>query len=138
MKKKVIMIIVMIVSVMLGYSGSAVAQKKQAPKAIWGGMVGGLSDIQSITAALMVFDMKRAAKIAEELQKRETYISKIEQLPESVRKGHRKVADAAAKLVVAAKSGEENDVANALSGVMQTCNNCHYDLRDAKRRKKLK
>ena len=100
-------------------------------------MVGGLNDIQTITAALMVFDMKRAAKFAEELQQRESYISNIESLPEQVRKGHGKVAEAAAKLVAAANSGEEKDVANAINGVMQACSACHYDVRDAERRKKL-
>lgn len=115
----------------------AVAQKKHAPKPAWGAMVGGLNDIQSITAAMMVFDMKRAEQIAEGLQKRETYISGIEMLPPPVRKGHGKVAEAAAVLVAAAKSGEEKDVASALTGVMNACNACHYDLRDAERRKKM-
>ena len=99
-------------------------------------MVAGLSDIQNMTAALMVFDMKRVEKIADELQKRETFISNIERLPEPVRKGHAVVAEAAAKLVAAAKTGEENDVANAINGVVLTCNACHFDLRDAERRKK--
>jgi hypothetical protein len=127
-----------LVSAMVGFGGAAVAQKKHAPKAVWGAMVAGLSDIQNITAAMMVFDMKRATKIAEELQQRETYISKIERLPESVREGHAKVAEAAAKLVAAAKAGEEQDLSNALNGVMQACNACHYDRRDAERRKKTK
>lgn len=138
MKRIAVLSMVMVVSAMLGFAGDAVAQKKHAPKAVWGAMVGGLNDIQNITAAMMVFDMKRAAKIAEELQKRETYISNIERLPEPVRKGHGKVADAATKLVAAAKAGEEQDVANAINGVLQACNACHYDLRDAERRKKMK
>ena len=129
---------VVLASAILGLGGAAVAQKKQAPKAIWGAMVGGLNDIQSITAALMVFDLKRAAKIAEELQQRETFISNIESLPEPVKKGHGKVAEAAAKLVAAAESGEEQDVANAINSVVQACTACHYNVRDAERRKKLK
>ena len=137
MKKLVALSIAVIMSATLGLGGSAVAQKKQAPKPVWGTMVANLNDIQSITAAMMVFDMKRAAKIAEELQGRETYISKLEMLPEPVRKGHGKVAAAAATLVAAAKSGEENDVAKALSAVMQACNACHYGVRDAARRKKM-
>ncbi len=131
-------VIVVLVGALLGLGGAAVAQKKHAPKAVWGAMVGGLNDIQNITAALMVFDMKRAAKIAEELQQRETYISNIETLPEQVKKGHGKVAEAAAKLVSAANSGEERDVANAINGVIQACTACHYDVRDAERRKKMK
>ena len=137
MKRIVALSIAAIMSITLGLSGAAIAQKKHAPKPVWGAMVAGLNDIQSITAAMMVFDMKRAATIAEILQKRETYISKIERLPEAVRKGHGKVAAAATTLVAAAKSGEENDVANALIAVMQACNACHYGLRDAERRKKM-
>ncbi len=137
MKRIAVLSIAMLVSTMLGFTGVAFAQKKHAPKAVWGAMVGGLNDLQSITAALMVFDMKRAAKIAEELQARETFISKIERLPEPVRKGHAKVAEAAAKLVAAANSGEEKDVASAINGVMRACSACHYDIRDAERRKKM-
>ena len=137
MKRLFALSIVVLVSAMLGLGGAAMAQKKHAPKPVWGAMVAGLNDIQSITAALMVFDMKRATKIAEELHKREVFISKIERLPEAVRKGHAKVAEAAAKLVTAAQSGEENDVANAINDVIQSCSACHYNLRDAERRKKL-
>ena len=129
--------IVVLISAVLGLGGAAMAQKKHAPKLIWGAMVGGLNDIQSITAAMMIFDMKRAGTIAEELQKRETFIANIEQLPEKVRQGHGKVAEAAAKVVAAAASGEDNDMASALGEVMQACNACHYDVRDAKRRKKM-
>lgn len=137
MKKIFALSAAVLVSAMLGFGGAAMAQKKHAPKPVWGAMVAGLNDIQNITAALMVFDMKRAAKIAEDFQKRETYISNIERLPEKVRAGHGKVAEAVAKVVAAAQSGEENDVAGALSGVMKSCNACHYDLRDAERRKKM-
>ncbi len=138
MKKTILLSVAVLLSAALGFSSGALAQKKHAPKAVWGAMVGGLSDIQGITAAMMVFDMKRATKIAEELQARETYISKIERLPAAVREGHGKVAEAAAKLVAASKAGEEQDVVNALSGVMQACNDCHYNKRDAERRKKMK
>ena len=137
MKKVIALCIAVIVSVTLGSSVS-LAQKKHAPKPVWGAMVAGLNDIQNITAAMLVFDMKRAAKIATELQQRETFISKIKRLSEPTRKGHAKVAAAAAKLVAAAKSGEEQDVASAIAGVLKTCNACHYDVRDADRRKKMK
>jgi hypothetical protein len=138
MKKTILLSVAVLLSAALGFSSSALAQKKHAPKPVWGAMVGGLSDIQAITAAMMVFDMKRAAKIAGELQGRETYISKIERLPAAVREGHGKVAEAAGKLVAAAKAGEEQEIAKALSGVMQACNDCHYNKRDAKRRKDMK
>ncbi len=137
MKKLLALAIAAIFGTTLIVTGAALAEKKHAPKPVWGAMVAGLNDIQSITAAMMVFDMKRAATIAEELQKRETYISTIEMLPPVVRKGHGKVAEAAATLVAAAKSGEEKDLASALSGVMNACNACHYDVRDAERRKKM-
>ena len=137
MKKAILLSVAVLLSAALGFSSSALAQKKHAPKAVWGAMVGGLNDIQSITAAMMIFDMKRAETIAEELQKRETFISNIERLPEKVRQGHGKIAEAAAKVVAAAASGEDNDMASALGEVMQACNACHYDVRDAKRRKKM-
>jgi len=136
MKKVFLLSSVVAVSAMLGLGGIAMAQKKHAPKPVWGAMISGLSDIQNMTAALMVFDMKRIEKIADELQKREAFISKIERLPEPVRKGHAVVADAATKLVAAAKTGEEDAVANAINAVVLTCNACHFDLRDAERRKK--
>ncbi len=132
MKKLFVLAAAMLMSATLGASGVIAAEKKHAPKPVWGAMVGGISDIQNITAAMMVFDMKRAAKIAGEFQARETYISKIEALPEAVRKGHAKVATAVAK------AGEEKDVTNGLAAVMNACNACHYDLRDAERRKKMK
>ena len=137
MKRIVALSVAVIMSATLGLGGAALAQKKHAPKPAWGAMVGGLNDIQSITAAMLVFDMKRAARIAEILHKRETYISNIERLPKPVRDGHAKVAAAAATLVAAAKSGEEKDVANGISGVLNACNACHYGVRDAARRKKM-
>ena len=120
----------------LGFSGTAMAQKKQYPKAVWGAMVGGLSDIQSIAAALAVFDMKRAAEIADTLTARETYISNIEQLPDPVKKGHAAVAKVAKELGDAARSGQEAQVAAKIGEVLAACSACHYDVRDAERRKK--
>lgn len=137
MKKTIALTAAVLMSALIGFGGAALAQKKHAPKPVWGAMVAGLNDIQNITAALMVFDMKRAAGIAESFEKRETFISTIERLPEKVRDGHGKVAKEVAKLSAAIATGEENDVADALSGVMRSCNACHYDLRDAERRKKL-
>jgi len=119
------------------FAGSAMAQKKQAPKPVWGAMVGGLSDIQSITAALSVFDMKRAATIADTLAGRETYISNIAALPEVVRKGHGKVAAEAKILADFARSGEEDKIARQIGAVLAACSACHYNVRDAQRRKKM-
>ncbi len=136
MKKTFTMLAAVLVAASIGFGGAALAQKKHGPKPAWSAMLGGLSDIQGMTAAMMVFDMKRAAKIAGELQARETYIAGIERLPKPVRDGHAKVADAAAKAAAAAKAGEEQDLAAAINDVMQACNACHYDLRDKKRREK--
>lgn len=138
MKKLFVLAAAVLTSATLVASGVIAAEKKHAPKPVWGAMVGGLNDIQNITAAMMVFDMKRAAKITDEFQARETYISKIERLPEAVRKGHANVATAVAKVAAAAKAGEEKDVTSGLAEVMDACNACHYDLRDAERRKKMK
>ncbi len=55
-----------------------------------------------------------------------------------MRKGHGNVGTAAGRLVSAAKSGEENEVADAIAGVLKACSACHYNLRDAGRRKKMK
>ena len=123
--------------VTVGIFGTAVAQKVHAPKGIWQGMVAGLSDIQDITASLMVFNMERIATRAGELANREVYISQIASLPDAVKEGHTKVAEAAKELVGAAKSGEEQDVATRLKDVVAACTTCHYDLRDEERRQKL-
>ncbi len=138
MRKFVLLSLAVAMCIMLGFSGAAMAQKKHAPKHIWRAMIAGLTDIQSITAAMMVFDMKRAVRDAKALQGREAYISKMEQLPATTRKGHGVVADAAAKLVAAAEAGDEQRMAAALGEVVQACNACHYERRDAERRKKLK
>ena len=121
----------------LGFTGSAMAQKMHAPKGIWKGMLASLSDIQGITSALTVFDMKRASMFADALVKRETFVSKMEQLPKAVRDGHAKVADAARELAAATRSGDEQEISTQIGAVLAACSACHYDLRDKKRRAKL-
>ena len=116
---------------------TASAQKVHAPKQIWQAMVAGTSDLQDMTAALMVFDMARIESTANELATREEFISKIDELPDAVKEGHAKVAEAAQGVAVAAASGEEQEVATALSQVVSACTSCHYDLRDKKRREKM-
>ncbi len=113
MKKSTLIALVLALGLTPGLTGSAVAQKKHAPKPIWGAMVANLSDIQSITAALAVFDMKRAATIADGLVQRETFLSKMEQLADVVKKGYGKVADAAKEFAAATKSGDEQAVLRA-------------------------
>ncbi len=122
---------------MLGFTGSAMAQKMHAPKSVWKGMVASLSDIQGITAALAVFDMQRAAMFADALVKRETFVSNMEQLPKAVRDGHAKVAVVARELAAATKSGEEQEISLKIGEVLGACSACHYDVRDKKRRDKM-
>ena len=137
MRKIIALAVLLAIGFMPVLAGTALAQKKHAPKAVWGAMVAGLNDIQSIAAALTVFDMKRAATIADGLVKRETYISNIESLPAEVKKRHAKVADEAKKLADAARAGDEQKIAMQIGAVLASCSSCHYDLRDAERRKKM-
>ncbi len=120
------------------FAGTALAQKKHAPKPVWGARVAGLNDIQSIAAALAVFDMKRAATIADTLAARETFISNIARLPDVVKKGHAKVANEDKILADAARAVEEQKMATQIGAVLAACSACHYDIRDAERRKKMK
>ncbi len=137
MRKLVAVATLMAFGFMLGSNGAVMAQKKHAPKGVWKAMVAGLNDIQSITAALAVFDMERATTIADGLVKRETFISKLDRLPEATRKGHGKVADAATELAAATRSGDEQEISMKIGAVLAACSSCHYDIRDAERRKKL-
>ena len=137
MRKSISLGILLAFFVTLGVAGTVVAQKKHAPKGVWKAMVASLNDIQSITGALAVFDMERATTIADGLVKRETFISKMDQLPEAVRKGHGKVADAATELAAATRSGDDQEIAMKIGKVLAACSSCHYDVRDAERRKKM-
>ncbi len=137
MRKLTALAILLAFGFMLGSNGAVMAQKQHAPKGVWKAMVASLNDIQSITGALSVFDMERATKIADGLVERETFISNMEQLPEAVRKGHGKVADAASELAAATRSGDEQEISVKIGAVLAACSACHYDLRDAERRKKL-
>ncbi len=118
-------------------AGPALAQKKHAPKPVWGTMLANLNDIQSITAALAVFDMKRAATIADGLAAREKFVSNIARLPDAVRKGAAKVAAEAKILADAARAGDEQKMATQIGAVLAACSACHYNVRDAARRKKM-
>ena len=137
MRKLTALAILLAFGFMLVFTGTVLAQKKHAPKGVWKAMVASLNDIQSITGALAVFDMERAGTIADGLVDRETFISKMEQLPEAVRKGHAKVADAATELAAATRSGDDQEIAMKIGKVLAACSSCHYDVRDAERRKKM-
>ncbi len=82
--------------------------------------------------------MKRAVKIADGLAARETYIFNIARLSEETRKGHAKVATEAKILADLARAGEEQKMATQIGAVLAACSACHYDIRDAERRKKMK
>ncbi len=137
MRKSIALAILLAFCVTLGVTGTVLAQKKHAPKGVWKGMAANLSDIQGITAALTVFDMERATMIADGLVKREIFVSKLERLPKPVRDGHAKVADAAVELAAATRTGDEQEISVKIGAVLAACSACHYDLRDAERRKKL-
>ncbi len=137
MRKLIAVATLMAFGFMLGSNGAVMAQKKHAPKGVWKAMVAGLNDIQSITGALAVFDMERATTIADGLVKRETFISKLDRLTEATRKGHGKVADAATELAAATRSGDEQEISMKIGAVLAACSSCHYDIRDAERRKKM-
>jgi hypothetical protein len=137
MSKRLIVVGIAGAIAILGVFGTAMAQKMHAPKAEWKAMVAGLSDIQDITASLMVFNMDRIATTADELAQRETFISEIASLPDDVKEGHAKVAEAAEELAGAALTGEEREVTAGIADVIAACNACHYDVRDEKRRQKM-
>lgn len=137
MSKRLIVVGIAGVIAILGVFGTATAQKMHAVKGEWKAMVAGLSDIQDITASLMVFDMDRIASTADELAQREQFISEIASLPDAVKEGHAKVAQAAEELAGAALTGEEQEVTAGIADVIAACNACHYDVRDEKRRQKM-
>jgi cytochrome c556 len=137
MRKFIALAILLAFCVTLGVTGTVMAQKKHASKGVWRGMIANLTDVQGVTAALMVFDMERATFFAEALAKRERYVSTIEQIPEPVRKRYAKLADIAEELAAATRSGDEQAIAMKIGAVMAACSSCHYDVRDAERRKKL-
>lgn len=137
MKKLTILAMLLAFCVTLGVTGTVMAEKKHAPKGVWKGMLASLGDIQGITAALTVFDMKRATMFADGLVARERFVSNLERLPKAVRDGHAKVADVAEELAAATRSGDEQEISIKIGAVLAACSACHYNLRDAERRKKL-
>ena len=137
MKKLTALAILLAFCVTLGVTGTVVAQKTHAPKGIWKGMLANLGDVQGITAALAVFDMERATMFADSLAKRERFVSTIEQIPETSRKRYAELADIAEELAAATRAGDEQEISMKIGKVLAACSSCHYNVRDAKRRKKL-
>ncbi len=137
MRKLIALAILLAFFVTLGVTGIAVAQKKHAPKGIWQGMIGNLTDVQGVIAALAVFDMKRATMFADSLAARERFVSTLEFIPEAVRKRYAELADIAEELAAATRAGDEQAIAMKIGKVLAACSSCHYNVRDAERRKKL-
>ncbi len=137
MRKFIAVAVLMAFGLMLGLNGAVMAQKKHASKGVWKGMIANLTDVQGVTAALAVFDMELATMFADALAKRERYVSTIEQIPEPVRKRYAKLADIAEELAAATRSGDEQEISMKIGAVLAACSSCHYDVRDAERRKKL-
>ena len=124
-------------SFLLG-SGAVLAERMHAPKGIWKGMATNLSDVQGIASAVSVLDMKRASEIAEQLTKRQHFLAGWEKIPEKWRKSYAELAEVTDGLLAAAKAGDEQETSLRLGKVLAACSTCHYDLRDAKRREKMK
>ena len=138
MRKIIALAILLAFCVTLGVTGTVMAQKKHAPKAVWKGMIANLTDVQGVTAALAVFDMERATMFADSLAKRERFVSTIERIPEPVRKRYAELADIAEELAAATRAGDEQAIAMKIGKVLAACSSCHYNVRDAERRKKMK
>lgn len=137
MKKLVMVAIVLAFGVVPVLTGTAQAEKKHAGKPVWHAMVANLGDMQSILGALAVFDMARVATIGDQLAGREKFISTLEFLPQEVRDRHAKVGVIAAELANAARAGDEQGVSMKIGAVMAECSSCHYNVRDAERRKEM-
>ncbi len=137
MRKFIALAILLAFCVTLGVTGTVMAQKKHASKGVWKGMIANLTDVQGVTAALMVFDMERATMFADSLAKRERFVSTIERIPEPVRKRYAELADIAEELGATTRAGDEQAIAMKIGKVLAACSSCHYEVRDAERRKKL-
>ena len=137
MKKLVLVAVVLAFALVPVLGGTAHAEGKHAAKPVWQGMIANLSDMQGIVAALAVFDMARVANIADQLAGREKFVSTLEFFPEEVRKRHAKVGVIAGELTTAARADDEQGVSMKIGEVMAECSSCHYNLRDAERRKEM-
>ena len=136
MRKLITLVIVLAAGLALGAATADAQERKHAAKPVWQAMVAGLNDIQSITGALVVFDMARAATIADGLVAREEFITTLD-LPKVVTDGHANVAKEAKKLAAAIRTGDEKKVSAGIGDVLAACSGCHYWVRDAERRKEM-
>lgn len=136
MRKLITLVIVLAAGVAFSAASADAQERKHAAKPVWQAMVAGLTDIQGITAALTVFDMARAATIADGLVAREEYITTLD-LPKVVIEGHGNVAKEAKELAAAIRTGDEKKVSAEIGDVLAACSGCHYWVRDAERRKEM-
>ncbi|MFQ5914933.1 MAG: hypothetical protein ACE5JS_17330 [Nitrospinota bacterium] len=134
--KKIFVLTMLVAFVLTAILGApALAQKKQTPKGIWRGMLANVSDVQSIVASFAVFDMKRIAAIADKVAKTQDFWAKFPKFSDPWKKAYAKSATSFRELSAAARTGDEQVVAEKIGGVLQACASCHYNLRDAPRRK---
>jgi cytochrome c556 len=136
MKKFIAFAVILAFGLMAGLSAPALAQRKHAPKGIWQGMLSNVSDLQGIVAALSVFDMKRVEMIGDSFAKRhEGYVKNFPRMSDKFKKAYGRMASLGNDVAAAAKAGDEKAVTAKLGAILNGCNGCHYNLRDAKRRK---
>ena len=139
MKKIFAITLVLAFAVTAAFAGPVSAQKKHAPKGVWRGMLDNVSSLQTIVSTLAVFDMKRIAAVADRSAKRQEFVSNLKKYKGTkVGKLYSNLGAAFQGVAEAARAGEEDLVADRLSGVLKACNACHYNLRDASRRKKMR
>ena len=136
MKKIAAFAVIFAFGLMAGLSAPALAQRKHGAKGIWQGMLANVSDVQGIVAALSVFDMKRIEMIADSFAKRhEGYIKNFPRMSDTFKKGYGHLASLGNEVTAAAKAGDEKAITGKLGEILNTCNGCHYNVRDAKNRK---
>ena len=131
-------ILVVGLSCVLMASPAVGEERKHAPKGVWIGMMANLGDIQGITNAIMVYDMKRAATHAKQLADRQKYVLSLDFIKGDWRKSYEELGQVAGELHAAAAAGDDQQTIVKLGDVLAQCNACHYDLRDKKRREAKK
>ena len=136
MQKVTVFAVLLALSIMVGSTGSALAQKMHHPKGVWGSMMDKLTDVQAMVALLSAFDMKRLAAKADTLAANAERSSKIERFPDKVKEYYRDLAASGQEVAAAAMAGDEDLAAEKIGAVLKVCSGCHYNLRDKKRREK--
>ena len=136
MKKFIVFAMLLTFGITVGFAGNALAQKVHAPKGVWGSMMDKLSDVQAMVAFLAALDMKRLAAKADTLAANAERSSQVARFPDKVKQYYRDLAASGQEVAAAAKAADEELAAEKIGAVLKVCSACHYNLRDAKRRKK--